>query len=133
MTSRQKIEAIKTLCSTNIPALLIAAGLEPVDVYRSGTPLRQDDREVCVYLESESEEVESETFSALIMFQNYETDDVELYHSVFFDYLKSSLTGDIVDMDQRVSILADVWPLDINSSNSFIYYIVKFQTWLDNC
>ena len=132
MTAVQKTLKIKEYIETNLPALLVAAGLSPIDEYRNKTPLKNNDREICVYIDSDKNTKDGLEFSAIIQFQNSGADDVDEYHSVIFPLLEA-FDPEEIEMEERMSVEADIWPLDINSSNSYAVYIMVFRSWLDTC
>lgn len=133
MTAVEKTAAIRDLLSANIPGLLTAASLENFDEYLNKSPLRGDDRELAVYIDSEINDVNTSSFQVVIQAQIYGKDQVQEYHSVIMPFLESDLTGEVVGMTQRVMIEAEIYPMEIKTSSSFIFYGVGFETELDDC
>lgn len=133
MTAIEKTAAIRDLLSANIPGLLAGIGLDDFDEYLNKSPLRSDDKEICVYIDLETNDVDLTRFAVLIQAQIYKKDQVQEYHSVIMPFLEDNLDGNVVEMEQRQSIDADIYPLDISSSTSFVFYSVVFETNLDDC
>lgn len=133
MTPIEKTAAIRDLLSANLPALLATASLSDFDEYLNKSPLRVDDLEIAVYIDLDDDDVNTDMFQVIIQVQIYKKDQVQEYHSVIKPFLQEFLIGSVVDMTQRMHIKSDVYPLDVNSSTSFIFYEVRFETKLDDC
>ena len=134
MTPIEKTTAIRDLLSANLPALLSSAGLSDFDEYRNKTPKKADDKELCVYIVSDSDNEETQDFTVLIQAQLYQSDQDQEYHSVIYPYLTENLTGDIVGDMQRQSIVGDIWPMEPGSgAAAFLFYEVSFFTDIDDC
>ena len=133
MTAIEKTAAIRDLLSANLPALLGTASLDNFDEYLNKSPLRADDLEIAVYIDLDDNDVNTKMFQVIIQAQIHGKDEVQEYHSVIMPFLEEFLIGSVVDMTQRMHIKSDVYPLDVNSSTSFIFYEVRFETELDDC
>ena len=135
MTPVEKTAAIRDLLSDNLPALLAgySPALDDFAEYLNKSPLRADDLEIAVYIDLDDDDVNTDMFQTIIQVQTYGKDQIQEYHSVIKPFLKEFLIGSVVDMTQRMHIKSDVYPLDVNSSTSFIFYEVRFETELDDC
>jgi len=133
MTSKAKISAIKTLLENRLPDLLDDAGLDDFDEYLDKSTIKSTDNEIAVYIDFESDSGEIATFSAIIQVQLHKKDEIADYHDIIYPFLQKYLTGAVVDMMQRESLDADIYPLDRNGSNSFAFYAVSFTSVIDDC
>jgi len=135
MTAIEKTKAIKDLLANNLPALLAAytPALDNFDEYLNKSPLRFEDKEICVYIDFEDNDTDNKRFGAIIQVQIFGEDQVQEYHSVIMPFLENNLTPDIVDMTERESIKSKIFPIDLDESTSFILYFVEFSQPLDKC
>ena len=135
MTAIEKTKAIKDLLANNLPALLAAytPALDNFDEYLNKSPLRFEDKEICVYIDFEDNDTDNKRFGAIIQVQIFGEDQVQEYHSVIMPFLENNLTPDIVDMTERESIKSKIFPIDLDESTSFILYFVEFSEPLDKC
>ena len=129
--------AIRDLCSAGLPALLAAAlpdALPDFAQYLNTPPKKDDDSELCVYVDSEIDSTLVRKFTAIIQCQIYKTgkDLSQDYHSVIFPFLKKNLIPDLAGFEIRDFLEADIWPMD-ERSTTFIYYAVGFTEDLDDC
>lgn len=133
MTPVQRTAAIKNLCSSNLPALLTAAGLDDFSEYLNKSPLKSDDKELCVYIDMDGNSTDRLEFGVLIQAQLYGEDQVQEYHSVIMPFLENNLSGDVVGFTERTNISSDVWPMEPGGATAFIYYTVQFSKDIDDC
>lgn len=133
MTAKQATEAIKNLAQTDLPALLAAEGLGDFDSYTDHSPDAPDQNAFAVYAINEKDAESARILIILIQAQLYGADLIQDYHSVVMDFLRNNLRPETVDMENIDEIEADIWPIDIRSSNSFAYYTIILNRSLDDC
>jgi len=135
MTPIEKTKAIKDLLANNLPALLAAytPALDNFDEYLNKSPLRFEDKEICVYIDFDDNDTDTKTFGVIIQAQIYGEDQVQEYHSVIMPFLENNLTANIVDMVDRDKLSSKIFPIDLDESTSFILYFVEFSEPLDKC
>jgi hypothetical protein len=133
MTPVQRTAAIKTVFSTGLPALLSTAGLEDFDEYLNKSPLRSNDKELCVYIDFDDNGTDTKTFGVMIQAQLYGDDQVQEYHSVIMPFIEQFITADVVGYQTRMNISSDVFPMEPNGSSAFVFYMVSFESQIDDC
>jgi len=133
LTPIERTEAIKDLCESDLPALLDDAGLSNFDEYRNKTPLKSNDKELCVYIAEDMNSPSENKFLVLIQVQIYGNDEGQEYHSVIMPFLEQELTADIVEYTDRDSISADVWAMDVEKMTTFLWYEIEFTEDKDGC
>ena len=133
LTPIERTAAIRDLFSNNLPDLLTDASLDNFDEYLNKSPLRSQDKELCVYIDFDDNDSDSYSFGVVIQAQLYGSDQVQEYHSVIMKFIEENIIGDTVGFTVRNNIAADIWPMDIERSTAFIYYSVGFMTRTDDC
>lgn len=133
MTPVERTAAIKNLLSANLPTLLTTALLDDFDEYLNKSPLRADDKEISVYIDTDDNSTDNLFFSVIIQCQLNGDDQVQEYHSVIMPFLEENLKAEVVGFTSRTNISADIWPIDHTRSTAFIYYNVSFESFLDDC
>lgn len=133
MTPVQRTEAIRATLAAGLPALLTTAGLDNFDQYRNKSPEKSDDKELCVYIDFDDNGTDVRSFGAIVQAQLYGDDQVQEYHSIIMPFVEENITADLVGYQERMNISSDVWPMEPNGSTAFIYYMISFQTELDDC
>lgn len=132
MTPVERTKAIADKAAEKLPALLATAGLSDFDEYQNKSPLRPDDLEFCVYIDSDDDSTDSQAFGVVIQCQIYGKDDGQEYHSVIMPFLREFITAELIEYEVRDSIRAEVWPMD-NASTSFIFYGIAVSSQSDDC
>ncbi len=133
MTAVEKTQAISDLCEAGLPSLLATATLDNFDRCRNKSPKQADDKELCVYIITDDDDVNTDSFGVIIQAQIYGDDQVQEYHSVIKPFLIENLTGAVVEMTQRMSLKSDIYPMEIMGSSGYILYSIIFETPLDGC
>jgi len=132
MTAVEKTKAISDLLAAGLPSLLATASLDNFDEYLNKSPLRIDDKELCVYIDFDDNTTDNKDFGVIIQTQLNGEDQVQEYHSVIMPFIESNLKGSTIGMVERVSIKSNVWPIDKHGT-SYIYYEIEFTDMLDKC
>lgn len=132
MTSKEKLEAIISICESQLPGLLSAATLANFAEYLTRRPKKADDLEFCGYLSEEGNSTNQAYFSVLLQVQLYKVQTVQDYHSVIFQFLEENIIPSVVGMGYRDSIAADLYEPD-KMGSAFIYYQIDFRSELDDC
>ena len=132
MTPIERTATIRDEAQSRLPALLAGAGLDDFDEYLNKSPLRSDDKEFCVYIDSDDNTTESRTFTVVVQCQIFKKDQAQDYHSVIMPFIEEYITAELIDYEYRDAIRSELWPMD-NRSTSFIFYGIVFISDSDDC
>ena len=132
MTAGQTKTAIKNKLASLLPALLTAAGLDNFDDYLDEQPDETEKTQIGIYIADETDTTETHTLQIIIQAQLYKKGDwKQAYHDVLMPAIRQHITAALVEYVTRENIIADLWPVDKNSS-SFGFYIIDFSEPLDD-
>ena len=133
MTALEIKTLIMNTLSSVLPTLLSAEGLDDFDQYVNGIPKRSDDTELCIYTDFENDLTDNYDIGFIIQAQLYGKDTQEEYHEVIFKAIQDNITSTLVELQTRNAIESDLWPLDVETSTSYLYYSISFTQQLDDC
>lgn len=133
MSAKVNLLLLKAIIETELPALLVTAGVDALDEYVLGSPTDSEIKSIGFYLGPGNEDVERVNFKPVIQLQlksvNYE--DSLVYFDVVFDLLDSinSKRIGMLDMEQ---ISYTEYPPDETGTTVFSFYI-DYKLMLDDC
>ena len=127
------ITLIHETLQRDVPGILADAGLQAFDEYRDSPPVRSNDREMCVYFSRDTDTTDMRTKEFIIQCQLYGETSPRRYHYALMPFMKKRITEQLLGMERREMIDVDIWPIDRQTTTSFIYYILTFEDSLDDC
>lgn len=133
MNSTQMITAIKTALATALPGRLATASLVDFDEYTEGPPTTAEKKSLSVYLSEEADSTDFYSVQFIVQAQLYKEKDTQGYHEVIFQAIRELITPQLLGLETRERIDADIYPLDRNVGASFAFYVLDFQSNLDDC
>lgn len=135
MSLRSELDLIKNTLEAGLPSLLSGASLSNFDEYRTKSPSEREKKSICVYLDNTLDNTLLFTRSFIIQVQLFRIDDDEAidYYDVITPFIKENITPELLGYVDRDKIEDDYYPIDGNTSTSFIFYSLTFNTDLDDC
>ena len=132
-TIYQILTQFQTDLASDIPALLITAGLPQLDNYVIGESRNAREKAICIYKDNLRMDDLQNSLSLIFQAQLYQTDFevAAKYEDVFMQYFlkyKPSETG----MNILDGLNSDTWPME-NSSGVLIFFSVQYIEYKDVC
>lgn len=132
------LTTVLTLCQTNLPALLTAAGLDNFDAYDYGPSQDSENNILLFYRDSKSTSFVTQQAKIIIQIQLYATTEngfneltAAKYEDVVSDYIWS-IDPHLLGLDNIDNIDTDSWT-DVNNSCMYSFIMPTWYIENDNC
>jgi len=127
------LQTLKSDLETDLPALLVAAGLVDFNRYVLGPSKNPEETALCLYHDEGQFDDENNDLNLFIQLQLYEKDyeDSLKYIDVVKEYMK---VYDPANLGFTIlkKLIDDSFPLDENQT-TFVFFEVKYNEQLDSC
>jgi hypothetical protein len=135
MTLKQRLILIKDTLEAGLPALLSTASLDDFASYRIKSPANRESLQLCVYPDVTTDITSSNSESYIIQAQLYSKNSDEMvdYYDVIIPFIRGNITANLLSYERREKIDTEFFPLSGDSSTSFIFFSIVFETSLDDC
>jgi len=127
------LEKLKLDISTDLPALLIAAGLTDFAVYDVGKSRNSEELGFFIYQDNQNFSNNENSISVMFQIQLYQIDELiaAKYSDVITGYMSSYDTFNL-GCDLLTNMNAEYWPIE-QSSTTFIIVTLNWIENLDSC
>jgi len=136
MSIKADLHTLITRLEEVVSPVLILAGLPDFDEYLSRNPKRDNDRELCIYVDNKVYDTQNESESFILQVQLYRVTDTEQaseYLDIIYDAIINELKPELIGYNILDSVEANQYPMQKETATVFLIFNIAYIKLLDDC